>query len=377
MTDKKYNILWIDDEHEKLSGFKLQARQNDIILTAFKSKDAGIAELQVNYSSYDAILLDAKFFENEEDVAGSEDLKALNLVKDALLQLPKKFEFFVLTGQVELFEDKTFNSFFPKYYSKGVDADINRLFADLKNAAEKQLDTQVRHKYQRVFEVYTDKYIGTSTKSTLLSLLKIVDGYEINLNTEDKLNAVRKVVEQLFKAFNRIGVIPDEVKGINPQSKFLAGKSLDYRLSEDILDPITANLLKTILDITQDASHSGKVDEYIKKQGTSYLFNSVVFQLLDVLIWFKNYADIHPDIDKNKLLATPLQIDNSSHYEGTIEQDSNNNYYCGVFILDYRKVSSTYSVGDTIKITEASENTNLRTNQFYPKFAKIFTKITL
>jgi response regulator RpfG family c-di-GMP phosphodiesterase len=65
MTDKKYNILWIDDEHEKLVGFKLQARQKGIILTAFKSKDAGIAELQVNYSSYDAILLDAKFFENE------------------------------------------------------------------------------------------------------------------------------------------------------------------------------------------------------------------------------------------------------------------------------------------------------------------------
>lgn len=381
MTDKKYNILWIDDEHEKLGGFKLQARQNGIILKAFKSKDAGIAELQVNYSSYDVILLDAKFFENEEDVAGSEDLKALNLVKDALLQLPKKFEFFVLTGQAELFADKTFNTFFPKYYSKGVDADISRLFADLKNAADKQTDTQIRHKYQRVFEVCTDKYIGTSSANMLLSLLKIVEGYEDSSNTENHLTTVRKVVEELFKAFKQIGVIPNEVTETNDRSKFLSGQHPKYTFNDEILDKTTSLLLKTILQITNDGSHtrdnlSLNVDKYIKQQGTPFLFNSAVFQLLDVLIWFKNYADAHPDIEKNKLLATPLQTDTSFCYEGTIAQDTNKNYYCGEYLLDYRKVSSNYAIGDTIKITEIAENTNTRTKHLYPKYTNTFTKIT-
>lgn len=374
MTDKKYNILWIDDEHEKLSGFKLQARQNGIILKAFKSKDAGIAELQVNYSSYDVILLDAKFFENEEDVAGSEDLKALNLVKDALLQLPKKFEFFVLTGQAELFADKTFNTFFPKYYSKGVDADISRLFADLKNAADKQTDTQIRHKYQRVFEVCTDKYIGSNSASTLLSLLKIVEGYEDSSNTENHLTTVRKVVEELFKAFKQIGVIPNEVTGINPQSKFLAGhKDSLYSLTEEILDPIIASLQRSIVDITQDASHNGKVDKYIKQQGTPFLFNSVVFQLLDVLIWFKKFADSHLDIEKNKLLSTPKLVEEDVvFYEGEIEQDDKGNYYCGEYLLGYKEVSGKYSVGDSIKITKVISNNKPQTRVYYPKFAKTF-----
>ena len=62
---KKYNILWIDDEHEKMNGFKLQAAQNDILLKPYKSKNAGILEIQNNYPLYDGVLFDAKFFEDE------------------------------------------------------------------------------------------------------------------------------------------------------------------------------------------------------------------------------------------------------------------------------------------------------------------------
>ena len=375
-----YNILWIDDEHEGLSSTKGIAKVNGINLVGFKSLNAGVSEIEQNCHYYDGVLLDAKFFENEDDLAGSEDTDNIHRAKERLLQLKKKFEIFVFTGQAEAFEDKTFNKAFRRVYKKGSTEERDRLFNDIKIAANQQIETQIRHKYNRAFVVCTNKYIGVNTTSTLLSLLKSVEGNEDIFNTEDKLNAVRKVVEKLFVALNRIGVIPDEVCGITNQSKFLAGQSSNYTFTENILDSTTAYLLKSILDITQDASHSKKdlklkVDEHIKQQDTPYLFNSVVFQLLDVLIWFKKFADSHPDIEKNKLIAIPLEVGTNSIYEGIIEKDSNNNYFCGIYLLNKTYTEKKFKVGDQIKITEESDNTTL-SKHLYPKYTKTFIKIT-
>ena len=75
-------------------------------------------ELKKNYPIYDGVLLDAKFFENEDDIKGSEDTDNVHRAKEELLLLPKKFEVFVFTGQAEAYEDKTFNKAFKKVYKK-------------------------------------------------------------------------------------------------------------------------------------------------------------------------------------------------------------------------------------------------------------------
>ena len=96
MEDIIYNILWIDDEHESLSGTKGRAKRNGIHLIPFKSLNSGMSELEKNSSFYDGVLLDAKFFENEDDIQGSEDTEYVHRAKEQLIQLPKKFEIFVL-----------------------------------------------------------------------------------------------------------------------------------------------------------------------------------------------------------------------------------------------------------------------------------------
>ena len=105
MDEVVYNILWLDDEHEQLAGTKGRAKRNGINLIPFKSLDGGISELERNYPNYDGVLLDAKFFENETDEAGSEDTFSSFRAKERILQLPKKFEIFVLTGQAEAYEN--------------------------------------------------------------------------------------------------------------------------------------------------------------------------------------------------------------------------------------------------------------------------------
>ncbi len=303
MEDILYNILWIDDEHESLGGTKGRAKRNGINLIPFKSLNNGMYELENNYPFYDGVLLDAKFFENEDDVKGSEDTYNVHRAKERLLQLKKKFEVFILTGQAEAYEDKTFKKAFTKIYKKGSDDEIDRLFADIKLAAATQEDTQIRHAYKRVFDVCTEKYIGELAAQDALNLLKVND----DISIDNQFNAIRKIVEDLFTAFSKFRLLPLEFVtpsvALNESSKFLAGKATDgtpfiekgYQHSEEThLPMLIASFLRSILSITQAGSHRSNIDLHVKTIKTPYLFKSVLFQLFDVLAWFKQYVDSNP-----------------------------------------------------------------------------------
>lgn len=306
MEEVQYNILWIDDEHETLSGTKGRAKRNGINLIPFKSLNNGMSELERNYPFYDGVLLDAKFFENEDDIKGSEDTYNVHRAKDRLLQLKKKFEVFVLTGQAEAYEDSTFKKAFTKVYKKGSDEEVYRLFADIKLAAASQVDTQMRHAYSRVFDVCTEKYIGELAGQDILSLLKVND----EANVEAHFNAIRKIVEDLFTAFSKFRLLPLEFVtpnvALNESSKFLAGKTANgdffiekgYQHFDDThLPQVIASSLRSILSITQAGSHRSSIDLHVKTVKTPYLFKSVLFQLLDVVSWFKMYVDSNPKIE--------------------------------------------------------------------------------
>ncbi len=307
MEDLLYNILWIDDEHESLAGTKGRAKRNGINLIPFKSLNSGISELENNYPFYDGILLDAKFFENEDDVKGSEDTYNVHRAKERLLQLKKKFEVFILTGQAEAYEDKTFKKAFTKVYKKGSDDETDRLFADIKLAAENQEDTQIRHTNKRVFDVCTEKYIGELAGQDVLNLLKVND----DLNIDNHFNAIRKIVEDLFQAFNKFQLLPVEfvtpTVALNQSSIFLSGQEQNegtdsiYKqhkhLKETHLPKPVVSSLRSILSVTQDGSHRSTIDLHVKTINTPYLFKSVLFQLLDVITWFKQYVDSKPKIE--------------------------------------------------------------------------------
>lgn len=317
MEDVFYNILWIDDEHEKLAGTKGRAKRNGINLIPFKSLNSGMDELERNYPFYDGVLLDAKFFENEDDVKGSEDTYNVHRAKERLLQLKKKFEVFVLTGQAEAYEDKTFKKAFTKVYKKGSDKEIDRLFLDIKVAAATQEDTQIRHSYKRVFDVCTEKYIGEYAKQDILNLLKINNETEIDKN----LSTIRDIVQDLFSTFHKFNLLPAEFitpsVSLNESSKFLAGKSKEgslfvekgyQHLDGTHLPKQVATNLRNILMICQPGSHRTEIDDHIRNLRTHYLMKSILYQLLDVIIWFKMYVDSNPKTGNWVKIETATEV---------------------------------------------------------------------
>lgn len=318
MEDISFNILWIDDEHETLAGTKGRAKRNGINLFPYKSLNNGMNEIETNYPFYDGVLLDAKFFKNEDDVKGSEDTCYVHRAKERLLQVKKKFEVFILTGQAEAYEDKTFAQSFTKVYKKGIDEEIDRLFNDIKLAAASQEDTQLRHVYNRVFDVCSEKYIGELAGQDILNLLKVKD----EGNIENNFNAIRKIIEDLFSAFHKFNLLPAEFVSpniaLNQSSIFMSGQTqnglTDAKYKQHIhiedthLPSLISNYLKNILAVTQSGSHRSSIDLHVKLMKTPYLFKSVLFQLLDLLTWFKMYVDSNPKPGNWKKIDSSVEI---------------------------------------------------------------------
>lgn len=381
MENKTYKILWIDDEHEALDGTIKRAKRNGINLVSFKSLNSGMSELERNYHSYDGVLLDAKFFENEDDVKGTEDTYYVHRAKEKLLQLKKKFEIFVLTGQAEAYEDSTFKKSFTRIYRKGSDEEMDRLFSDIKKAADGQEDTQIRHSHPRVFDVCTEKYIGELAGQDILNLLKVND--ETNINNH--FNTIRKVVEDLFIAFNKFNLLPAEFVtphvALNESSKFLAGKDSDgsifkekgYKhLEETHLPKPIASYLQSIVSVTNAGSHRSEIDLYTKTNKTPFLLKSVLFQLFYVLEWFKMYVDSNPKtnnwvkLESEIILGKVININPQKGYAFFKPDTIGDN----IFIPSHLVTNHSLTEGMTVQV-EVEEYTYIPTNELKSRVKRI------
>ncbi|MFT5251407.1 MAG: hypothetical protein ACI87N_000385 [Flavobacteriales bacterium] len=64
-------------------------------------------------------------------------------------------------------------------------------------------------------------------------------------------------------------------------------------------------------------------------------------------------------------------------YTGIIEKDENNNFFCGIYLLDYKMVLAKHKLGDMITIKSIIENPSDISFNKYPKKSKNFDKANL
>ena len=136
----KYTVLWLDDQYDSEGLQEIADKAYDdysIKLEGFKSGEEGIDELEKferKEVHYDAILLDARFFEKKGASAGTEDVKGLKVVTKKLDQLEGKsilLPRFILSGKTTLSKDETFIDTYGEFYSKHKPEDLKKLFEDI------------------------------------------------------------------------------------------------------------------------------------------------------------------------------------------------------------------------------------------------------
>ncbi len=311
-----FKILWVDDEYYKQEAFIDYAYLRGLKLCPFKSFKDGINEIERHFEEYQGIILDAKAYnESENEVASAEGLpKAINKLHE---MRPKGgIPIYVFTGQPDLFSSDIFEMMLGdvKCYKKGLEIDL--LLDDVLKNAQNLAEIQIRNKYLRVFEACTEKYIGESAAYTLIEAIKSIEVDNSPISYKDSFNPLRKLTEVLFSKLNSLKIIPDEISNgagwINKSSLFLAGKHDRFSIKEGVIHPVIISSIYSFLQITQDASHeipeklNLKVGQYVDEMKTPYLYQSTLYQLFDILIWFKHFIDDHPDPEQNKKLWSEI-----------------------------------------------------------------------
>lgn len=386
--NKEYKILWIDDEYNELIQFSIDAEHNDIILDGYQSFEEAFEHLETNLYKYDGVILDALFFENSNQVKGTESLAGLVKAKTRLTELRdrKAFPVFILSGQTRFEKDSTFSDIYGIHYRKNNPEDITKLFSDIKQAADLQPDTQIRHEHTKAFEAL-DNFDSDASK-TLMKILKAVKNGGNDFDDKEQFTQIRIVLEMLFRKANEYGFLHDDCipKGkvnLTESSLFLAGedtKHIKVKCAKTHFPKLIADAVKDILFITGGASHTTEVDptqeiniqEYRRKINTPYLLYSLTFRLMDVIIWFNEYSNQNIDIEVNKSYWEEIEyFDQYNKYEfgkitriasngwGTVRTDSSAKEIS--IYKDYVR-QLNLEVGDEIKYTieEKSQAKNIQ-----------------
>ena len=356
----RYNILWIDDEYEKLSSFILDAELDDIEITPFKTSRQGMKAFEDDMLKWDGIILDAKGWNKSSNEVATTEGMYNSLDKITELKHKRYVPVFVYSGQGDLFSDEQFKTSLRghKIYKKGSSSDLKQLFIDIKSEADKLIETQIRFKYSNIVGIFSD------INNELIGILSRV--YNDITNDKDIFTSIRKILEWVMSYCNQQSVLPIKFCGSNlgECSKYLGKKEM-----QEFVPIHVQRSFHSCVEIANNGAHRLEIDSTVRNEKAPYLIRSTVFELLNILYWCKTLPTDNKSIERIKQKITELvSNDNLVIFEGIIQQDEQNNYHCGDYLLNYRDMQPE-DIGRKIKIKKCSDNTQERSKHTYSHFA--------
>lgn len=382
----KYEVIWIDDEWEKMDQFKKECEViHQIYLHPFPTQKAGMDEFDKNPKKWDAIILDAKL---EKDGVGVTGLReAVTHINQ--ISLSHKIPYFISTGQPDLMGNETFEQAFGKYYIK--EQDDQRLIEDIKEIASKSTRFQVKNKYSDAIEVL--EAIDEWCCEKILDILEAMHFPEKKIDPLLYYNPLRQTLEYIFRKANKTSIIPDEFIGktkddvnLNQCVQFLSGGNADWigirfgGAKESIVPVHIKNMMFQVLNLGNINSHSRtlnddeqkKLGSYFKENvcNSLYLIYSLALQICEIAVFMGKYISAHMDSAENKRQCKTF---------GTIEKIEGNDSICVIkskrpgkescICISAKFANSKQLIGKKIVVLEESENTNSATKVDYPYFA--------
>lgn len=400
MANNMYNILWIDDEWDKMTTFQRECKElYGLYLEPYRTRKDGIEALENNIDHWDAALLDARMF--DENVNEDASLDGLRKAKKRLdeLSIRRAIPYFISTGQPDLISDKIFKESFGDYYVKGND-DV-KLVEDMLKSIENSDSQQVKKTYYDVFtgldKIGVRQYVEPILMDILLPLH--YPAKEPNFKPIYHYNQLRQLLEYLFRACNKVGLIPDQCMtdgrvNLNQCSLYLAGKDAEKsgvrygEIGERVVPDYVESIIRAILEFGNIHSHTVELDEddlqkiegIFRTAQSRFIIFGLALQICEVIIWFSEYIPKHNDKEVNLLFCNVLQREDSSRSEDNGKKKYLNREFVpikdeyGIWHCEecYVKINS-WEAGKMI-LTEINLNTDKRTNAKYPYFAR-FKKI--
>ncbi len=390
--NKLYNILWIDDEWDKMTIFQQECEELYALhLVPFRTRKAGIEALEKDLDHWDAVLLDAKMFDESDNELAS--LKGLIRAKQRLdeLKMKKDIPYFISTGQPDLLSSDDFKAMFGDYYEKGKD-DVNLIDSII--AAVSNTDIrQVRNFYRDVFDSLDSLEILAGTEYMLTDIFVPMHfpANTPNFRPVHHYNQLRQLMEYLFRVCNKVGLIPDQCMqgtniNLNQCSLYLAGKNATKagvrygEQGERIIPDYIEIFIRSILEFGNIHSHTVelsaddqlKIDAIFHSKKSKYIIFGLTMQICEVITWLADYIGKNNNKEKNLLRCKELPK-NGAEYDGRemepIKDEECGVWHCGECVVGIKSWTS----GKKVKLKDVQPNTR-NFQEKYPYFAK-FDKI--
>lgn len=421
-----YKVLLVDDNKALGTSLQPQAERYSLDLQQCECwEDAKqVFSNKNDFLEWDAIILDARCVDRKGSPADLHFLQcALRDINVFCERYNSKIPWYVLTaGGKEDFEfvmedvrriprdEKEWGKmlyFKDKPCDENGKDDIDYLFENIQKAAPLRTRNKIKHQYSALFEIMKSCQFEPESEDIMISVLSALHFPEENKGFDPVLyyNRLRQMVEYLFRAANKIGLLPDyfiEGGKVNLQgsSLYLDDKPftpskdstiLSIRYGEEgerVFHKNIASIVKNVLSVTSHHSHTIEIDKEDEKELLAYyletrspnLLFGYALQLCEVIIWFGNYAKSHNDREANLAKCKVVKKETESileqkpvieEYEGKtflLEQDEKRNLHCGYCLVSYKQNQD--KIGNMVLLKEVEENKNSgELKKKYPYFA--------
>lgn len=314
-------IALVDDDEAYAKSQIGMAHDHGFHLTWYRTWEE--AKDRIKDRTYRLVILDAKGQIDPD--SPSEDIGHLHQARTDLatwrganIHIP----YVICTG---FDEGETRNLRNEKRYLKGKEKEM---YAELKRIVDRSNERALRDRYAEVFAVFKEKYFDSNAEPLFMEALLYVERGDKSGHDRLFMNPLRQVIEHLFIAAHGFGLLPDELikpnLNLRLSANFMSGEKVafpsksSHRMTlwcgRPVFPKIVGTELRSVLHLTNWGSHalfavataedtnylSDNEEAFHEHGGSPYLLSTAVFQLMDVLVFFKRFVDEHPDPAVNR-----------------------------------------------------------------------------
>ena len=313
MTMNVYNIVWADDEIDDLLD---KDTIEDLKSQGFKvvgvAHDGEELEVLLNKPEMiDAVIVDANFNESDTEISSERDTSGLDYARGLYIhKLKKSIPFFLFTNRSdellrEIYKNNPkFLDDFPRHerwFNKSQQGEYEEMLNEIKAQVEKIKSPSfvIRNKYRQEFEAA--KLIPNAENLLFKGIQSEVTTTDLsNEAITESFNPVRMICERIIDRCQEKGYIP-YISSLNSICDFLRQKEVEgFKLNTPIMHKTLVSSMEYFLSITQDGSHDKsslplEVIDYVRKRNNNNLYRSILYIVMDLLLWYKDLTDKIPE----------------------------------------------------------------------------------
>lgn len=350
--DITYKVLWVDDDESIVDGTILDAEEYNLQLDHYTNWQDAEQALKKNFNDYSAIILDAnckirRDSLEEEDFITAVLPSLLRIFGEKRQYIPwyllsagtmSNFDFIVKGAMYQhaKHEEEWGNMLYMKDAPDDSEECSSKLFENIQKVAKNMVYNTILYRHSDIFAYTGDgRLIDGRARKLLLRMFAALYAPEENIKFEFAGNPLRKVIEYVFRAARKIGLLTNDCFDSNDHivlldaSRYMSGRNIKCydgrnvkyyaRWGEEgigkegsggdsIFPSDVAMMVKNTLNFSSTDSHTEEDEPFFIDEENKELFFSYMMQVAHLVKWFGKYAEQHSDVEKNKSMQQIIKI---------------------------------------------------------------------